>query len=297
MDNLRGALIMVLAMLGFAAEDMFIKLMADAVPVGQIIWMLGLGGAMVFALVLVIQRQPLFTPAMLSGPVLLRGLGELVGTLGFVSAIVLTPTSSASAILQATPLTVTLGAALFLGEDVGWRRWTAIIVGFIGVLMIIRPGLDGFDWLSLLAVQGVIGLAVRDLATRRVSARTTSMQLSFLAFGVLVPAGFGLMLATGTPVVTPSLLHSAYLAAALAIGVVAYYGIVTAMRIGEISFVSPFRYSRLVFALIVGIVVFGERPDGLTLIGSAIIVASGVYTVWRERKLHRPTLPLPTIGR
>tara|TARA_R110002073_G_scaffold171701_1_gene328798 strand:+ start:181 stop:993 length:813 start_codon:yes stop_codon:yes gene_type:complete len=187
MDNLRGALIMVLAMLGFAIEDSFIKLLAEDMPVGQIMGLLGIGAAAIFAVLVRAQDQALFPRAALSGPVLLRNAGELFGTLGFILAIALIPLSTASAILQATPLVVTLGAALFLGDPVGWRRWTAILVGFAGVLLVIRPGLEGFDVLSLFALQGVIGLAIRDLATRRVPATTSSMQLSFLAFLTLIP--------------------------------------------------------------------------------------------------------------
>jgi drug/metabolite transporter (DMT)-like permease len=290
MDNLRGALIMVLSMLGFAIEDMFIKLLADDLPVGQIIGMLGLGGALTFAIVLRVQKVRLFTPEMISGPVILRGIGELVGTMGFVTAIALTPISSASAILQATPLVVTLGAALFLGEDVGWRRWSAILVGFCGVLLIIRPGMEGFDWLSLFALQGVLGLAIRDLATRRVPRETSSMQLSFLAFLVLIPTGAILMLVVQTPAINPGPTNWVILISAILFGVISYYGIVAAMRTGEISFVTPFRYTRMIFALVVGIIVFDERPDALTLIGSAIIVGSGIYTVWRERKRSQAPL-------
>lgn len=289
MDNLRGALLMVAAMAGFAIEDMFIKLTADALPVGQIIAMLGLGGGIIFAVVLRAQGKALWSSDMANLPILLRGLGEITGTLGFVTAIALTPISSASAILQATPLAVTLGAALFLREPVGWRRWSAIAVGFAGVLLIIRPGLEGFDARSLFAVLGVVGLALRDLATRRVPPGTSSMQLSFLAFVVLVPAGILLMIFAATPAVLPDGLQAIYLAGAVTIGVFAYYGIVAAMRVGEVSFVTPFRYSRMLFALIVGIVVFAESPDRLTLLGAAVIVASGIYTVWRERKHGRRT--------
>ena len=289
MDNLRGALLMVAAMAGFAIEDMFIKLTADALPVGQIIAMLGLGGGIIFAMVLRTQGKALWSPDMANLPILLRAVGEITGTLGFVTAIALTPISSASAILQTTPLAVTLGAALFLREPVGWRRWSAIAVGFAGVLLIIRPGLEGFDARSLFAVLGVVGLALRDLATRRVLPGTSSMQLSFLAFVVLVPAGILLMIFAATPAVLPDGLQAIYLAGAVTIGVFAYYGIVAAMRVGEVSFVTPFRYSRMLFALIVGIVVFAESPDRLTLLGAAIIVASGIYTVWRERKHGRRT--------
>lgn len=285
MDNLRGALIMVLSMLGFAIEDMFIKLIGTDIPIGQIIFMLGTGGALCYGAMVVMKGEPLMDRAMLTRPILLRALGEIVGTLGFVSAIVLTPISSASAILQATPLVVTLGAALFLGDPVGWRRWSAILVGMLGVLLVIRPGMDSFQALSLLAVLGVLGLSLRDLATRRVPKSTSTFQLSFLAFLALVPASLLFMLGTGTALAPMSGVQWLFMGAALTTGMVAYYGIVAAMRIGEISFVTPFRYARLLFAMVVGITIFGERPDLLTYVGATIIVASGIYTVWRERKV------------
>ena len=285
MDNLRGALIMVLSMLGFAIEDMFIKLIGTDIPIGQIIFMLGTGGALCYGAMVVMKGEPLMDRAMLTRPILLRALGEIVGTLGFVSAIVLTPISSASAILQATPLVVTLGAALFLGDPVGWRRWSAILVGMLGVLLVIRPGMDSFQALSLLAVLGVLGLSLRDLATRRVPKSTSTFQLSFLAFLALVPASLLFMLGTGTAFAPMSGVQWLFMEAALTTGMVAYYGIVAAMRIGEISFVTPFRYARLLFAMVVGITIFGERPDLLTYVGATIIVASGIYTVWRERKV------------
>jgi drug/metabolite transporter (DMT)-like permease len=286
MENLRGAGLMVLSMLFFAIEDMLIKLMAAELPIGQIVGMLGVGSAALIGPILVAQGQALFDRSMMTIPIALRALGELVGTLGFVTAIALTPLSSASAILQATPLFVTLGAALFLQEAVGWRRWTAILVGFVGVLLIIRPGMEGFSWYSLFAVQGVIGLGIRDLATRRVPPETSTLQLSFLAFLVLIPTAAIMMAINGSSFVPLSPLNWLYFVVAIVIGIAAYYAIVSAMRIGEISFVTPFRYSRILFALIVGMGVFGERPDALTLFGAAIIVGSGLYTLWRERNVR-----------
>lgn len=285
MDNFRGALLMVLSMLGFAFEDMFIKLLADALSVGQILVMLGFGGALVFGGVVVAQGRKPLSRDMLILPIALRALGEIIGTMCFVSAIVLTPISSASAILQATPLVVTLGAALFLGEAVGWRRWSAIIVGLLGVLLIIRPGMDSFQMLSLLAVGAVFALAMRDLATRRTPAIFSSMQLSFLGFVVIIPAGLILMVAQGDRFVLPRGIEWVYFLTGMSIGILAYYAIVAAMRVGEVSFVTPFRYARLLFALVIGVTVFGESPDALTLIGAAVIVLSGIYTVWRERRI------------
>ncbi len=294
MDNLRGAVLMVLSMLGFAIEDSFIKLMGNAVPVGQIISLLGIGGSFVFGTIVIAQKRALFERAMLSGPVVTRGIGEIIGTMCFVSAIVFTPLSTASAILQATPLVVTLGAALFLGETVGWRRWSAITVGFIGVLMIIRPGFEGFSPLSLLALGGVFGLAARDVATRKVEANLSTMQLSFLGFLVLIPAGVIMLFITGDTAETMNLRILGLMGASIAIAVFAYYAIVAAMRVGEVSFVSPFRYSRLIFALIIGITFFDERPDLFTLVGASIIVASGIYTVLRERKQRRKSPSKPS---
>lgn len=285
MDNIRGASLMVLAMLGFALEDMFIKLLAGTIGVGQILVMLGAGGGLVFGIVVVLQGRALFSRDMLSLPILLRAVGEMIGTLFFISAIVLTPLSSASAILQATPLVVTLGAALFLAEPVGWRRWSAIIVGLMGVILIIRPGMESFQVLSLLALGAVFCLALRDLATRRVPPTISSMQLSFLGFIVVIPSGLFMIWVTGTPLRMLPAGDWLYFCSALTVGLFAYYAIVAAMRVGEVSFVTPFRYARLLFALVIGITIFGEEPDGMTLLGAAIIVASGIYTVWRERRV------------
>ena len=280
---------MVLAMLCFAIEDMFIKFLGGAIPVGQLLALLGAGGALIMAAACVVLRQPLLSHDLLSTPVMIRNAGELIGTLGFVTALVLIPLATASAILQTTPLMVTLGAALFLGEQVGWRRWLAISVGLVGVLLILRPGIEGFDWNVLFAVQGMLGLSLRDLATRRAPATLSALQLSFVAFALLVPAGTAMMWLQDTAYVTPTPREWGLLAAAALIGAFSYRFIVSAMRVGEVSFVTPFRYTRMIFALIIGIAIFAEVPDTLTLIGVAIIITSGLYTLWREHM--RKTVP------
>ncbi|WP_439156347.1 DMT family transporter [Yoonia sp.] len=290
MDNIRGSALMVLAMMGFAFEDMFIKKMAGALPVGQILIVLGIGGALVFAVIARAYGDRLWSRDLAHPAVILRNAGEIVGTMGFVTAIALTPISSASAILQATPLAVTLGAALFLGETVGWRRWLAILTGLCGVLLVIRPGLQGFDINSLFAVQGVIGLAIRDLATRRIPATITSRQLSTYAFAVIVPTGAVVLWLGDAGMVMPDAVNMMRISGAVVIGVAAYYTLVAATRIGDMSVIAPFRYSRLIFALFIGVLVFGEKPDALTLIGAAIIVTSGTYTLWRESRLRRASL-------
>ncbi|MCF6272964.1 MAG: DMT family transporter [Rhodobacteraceae bacterium] len=287
-DNLIGILLMLGAMAAFAVEDTFIKKLALSMGTGQILVMLGVGGFAIFAVLAKWRGEVIFSRDLWLGPVLLRNFGEIIGTSGYVLAVVLTPLSSASAILQATPLAVALGAALFLGQTVGWRRWIAIGVGFVGVLIVIRPGLEGFQPASLFAVMGVIGLSIRDLATRAMPARVSSMVLSAYGFGVVIPAGLFMMLFEGPPVL-PVGVDAVYITAALIVGPVGYYMIVAAMRIGEVAVVTPFRYVRLVFAMAFGVLVFGEVLDFYTLLGAGVIIGSGLFTIYREH-MARKTL-------
>ena len=284
-DNLRGSLWMVAAMAGFAVEDMFLKSAAASLPVGQILMIFGAGGMIGFAVLVARRGERILHPAILSPAILIRCVFEVAGRLFYTLAIALTPLSSASAILQATPLVVVMGAALIFGERVDWRRWTAIAVGFAGVLIILRPGLDGFTPLSLLAVLGMLGFAGRDLATRAAPPVLSNLQLGVYGFAMMVPTG-AILLAISGGAAVPSALAAGQLAAATVIGVMAYYALTSAMRMGEVSVITPFRYTRLVFALILGASVFGERPDAATLLGSAVIVGSGIYTLLRSRRVQ-----------
>ena len=287
MDNLKGILFMILAMAGFACEDLFIKMLSENLPISEIIIILGFSGSIIFLIIGLLTKAPIFHQGLLTTPVIIRTLCELFGALFFVLAIALTPLSSASAIIQVMPLLVTIGAAIFFKEKVGWRRWTAVFVGFIGVLLILRPGFGSFMPASIFALLGATFLAGRDLATRAIEVKLPSVTISlyaFLAFGVS-----GIMLIPfSSEMLVPSSKDILFFAGASAFGVIAYYSIVIAARTGEMSVISPFRYSRLVFAMLLSIIVLSERPDMLTLLGAAIIVASGVYTFVRENILNKP---------
>lgn len=285
--NLSGILLMVVSMAFFAVEDSFVKLMLDDLQSGQIIALLGLGGGLVFAVLLRLRGEPLLVRAALSRPVLIRNGGEILGGVGYVTSLALIPLSSATAILQVTPLVVTMGAALFLRERVGPRRWAAIVIGLIGVMVIIRPGMDTFQPGALFAVVAVVGLAMRDVATRLILPSVTNLQISFYAYISFCLFGLVLMLVQGTGAMTPRLWL--LLLGGIGSGVLAYYALTNSTRLGELSAVIPFRYSRLLFGLALGITVFAERPDRLTLLGSGIILVSGIYTMWREQVLHRNT--------
>lgn len=285
--NMRAAMFMIGAMAMFAVEDAAIKTLATRLPVGQVLTTLGLLGMSIFWIMLVRDGGRLWTRQLLLRPVVLRNLGEAVGSVGFTSALALTDLSSASAILQALPLALVMGGALFLGEKVGWRRWTAILVGFAGVLLIIRPGAAGFQPQSGLALIGVLGLAVRDLATRRMPSDVRSHQLSASAFGSLVPAGLVLAWGMGTPLIVPTTSETLGFLGCVTFGVMGYAMMVAATRVGEASLIAPLRYVRLIFALMIAVAVFGERPDALTLAGAALIVGSGGFAMWRELRRSR----------
>ncbi|MDF1873714.1 DMT family transporter [Vannielia sp.] len=287
--NTQGSLWMVAAMTGFAVEDVFIKAAAGEVPVGQVLATFGLIGSAIFALWVLARGERILHPALLSRFMAARVGFEMMGRVFYTLAIALTPLSSASAILQAAPLVVALGAMLFLAEPISRAAWLAIGVGFAGVLMVLRPGLAGFDMLALLAVLGMVGFAGRDLATRAAPPVLSHVQLSLYGCAILVPAGL-LILAFQSPPVLPSAANAARILAASLAGSASYYALTVAMRTGDVGVVAPFRYARLVVAMILAALVFHERPDSLTLIGSAIIVGAGLIalTATRRKKTLHP---------
>jgi drug/metabolite transporter (DMT)-like permease len=204
----------------------------------------------------------------------------------------LAPLTMTSALLQASPLVVVAGAALFLGEKVGWRRWASILVGFAGVLVILKPWDAAFDPTGLLTVACVVVLAARDLATRVMPARIGTFQVATWAYLGLVPAGVLLMAGMAQSFVVPTPGQWAGLGGALVAGLFGYYAVVAAMRLGEVSVVAPYRYTRLVFALAIAMIFLGERPEGSTLLGAALVVGSGLYAFARERARKRAS-PMP----
>ena len=282
---------MTLSMAGFAVEDMGVKAAARSMPVGEVVLLCGLIGLGVFAVLAVAQGDSPLPRALFGRTMVFRSVFEVGGRLFYALALSLIPLSAASAILQATPLVVIAGAALVFGERVGWRRWTAVGLGFVGVLMILRPGVAGFDALALLAVAGMVGFAFRDLATRAAPKGLSNAQLGVAGFAMLGVAGAVILCFTGGPV-RPDGAGVAFTLVAAAFGIFAYAALTAAMRTGEIAVVTPFRYTRLVFALVVGFAVFGERPDAMMLAGCVVIVGSGLYTLFRARKLARPVAGL-----
>ncbi len=285
--NLSGSLWMVAAMAAFAVEDTFVKVAAQTVPIGQILILFGLGGTVLFAALARQSQQPLFQPDVISKAMGIRVLFEITGRLFYALAITLTPLSAATVILQATPLVVVAGAAVVFGERVGWRRWAAVFVGLIGVLVIIQPGTDSFSLLSVLAVVGMIGFAGRDLASRAAPATIGTYALGFYGFLAVTAAGVAFLIWQPVDFVRPDPTVTLYLVGAITMGVGAYSCLMKAMRTGEVSAVTPFRYSRLLFGIALGLVLFGERLTLSMVIGSGLIVVSGIFILWRSTPTRR----------
>lgn len=291
-DNTRAAGLMTASMAFFAVEDMFVKRSTEALPPGQVLVLMALVGGLVFWAIAAIKRQPVLTMDALRGAPLVRTVAESVAAGLYVVALALAPLSLTSALLQASPLVVVAGAALFLGENVGWRRWASITAGFIGVLIILSPWDASFDPTGILTVLCVFALAVRDLATRVMPARIGSFAVSSWAYLGMIPAGVFLLIFLGDSMVWPTPSQWLVLSLALISGLFGYYAVVAAMRIGEVSVVAPFRYARLVFAVILAIIFFNEEPALSTYIGAGIVVASGLYAFARERmRGKRPAKP------
>ncbi|WP_298836462.1 DMT family transporter [uncultured Roseobacter sp.] len=280
--NLTGSLWMITAMAAFAAEDALLKGAARTLPVWEILVLFGLGGALLFAALARLRGAALWTPDVVSKPMRIRMVFEITGRLFYVLAIALTPLSSATVILQATPIVVVAGAAMFFGETVGWRRWVAIILGLTGVLVIIQPGADSFSPLSVLAVLGMLGFAGRDLASRAAPARLSTDILGVYGFIAIVIAGCAFAFWEGRSFEVPEAEAAVFLGCAVLCGVLAYTALMKAMRTGDVSAVTPFRYTRLLFGIALGVVFFGESLSAGMITGSALIVLSGLFIMWRS---------------
>ena len=214
-----------------------------------------------------------------------RTVGEIVATVFFLTALMHMPIADLSAIMQSLPLAVTLAAAVWFGERIGWRRMLAIVVGFAGVMLIIRPGGASFGIWSVLGVGSVLSVVLRDMATRRFSREVSSVAVSFYA-GVSVLIMGAVMIPLRWLADPDSAELGGVALAALAL-IAGYLTVVMAMRVGEVAVVAPFRYTSLLWAVAMGFLVFGDLPDGWTLAGAALVIGSGVYAFYRERVLAR----------
>ena len=290
LDNIRGSIFMTLAMLAFTLEDFTLKKATDFIPLSQLLIICGILGSLFFISCSRYAKEPIFYKDSFNKTLIIRSLFEIMGRIFYALAIAFMPITNAASILQATPLVVVMGAVFFMNEKVRWQRWIAILIGFIGVLMIIQPGTDGFTIFSIFAVLGMIGFAGRDLATRMSPVGMSNYQLGSYGFYMVIISGillsiFNIIMFPQKEIWTYMSFEALiFLLANAAAGVSAYFCLTIAMRVGDVSFVTPFRYIRVLFALFFGIVLLGENPNLYILLGSGIVVLSGIYIITTNKK-------------
>ena len=285
---MRGILATCLAMIGFIGTDSCIKLASQDLPVSQMIALRGIAILLILTAMAFATGAHKRLPTFKDRAVWLRAAGECISTLLYYKAIIQIPIANANAVLQTIPLAIVAVAALFFGEKVGWRRWAVIIIGFMGVLLIIQPGGEGFRPASLWAVAAVAFFVVRDMATRRIDNRLPTISINLVTSAAVMTMGF--VLAPFDDWVMPDAHSLGLLAMSACFLTMGYLAVTVAMRSGDVSVTSPFRYSIVLWALLIDAVVFGNRPDLLMLIGITIIVGSGIYMILRERQIQKSKL-------
>ncbi len=273
-------------MAAFTINDTFMKSVTLTLPLYQTIGLRGLIAVLGLTLLALATGAFRFrlnrSDALL---ILIRSLADVAATITFLTALLHMPLANLSAILQALPLLITLAAALVFGDRIGWRRMTAILVGLIGVMIIIRPGTEGFDRWSLLGLASVACVVVRDLTVRKVQGQLPS---ALVALGAAVAVTAMGWIGAGIQGVQPlSGLEAIKVLGAGLFLIVGYLTSVMAMRHGDIGLVAPFRYTSLLWAIVLGLLVFGDLPDFWTLVGAGIVIGAGLFTLWRERQLRR----------
>ena len=278
--NLKSIILMIIAMGCFTFADLLIKIASETMPVGQIMILLGIGSSFVFLTLLRMKGEEIRLSALFNSAVMLRNAGELIAATSMCLALAYVPISTIGAIIQTVPLMITAVAALFLGERVGMRRALAIGVGFLGALFIVQPGDANFDAMTGLVFVSAIGMTLRDVGTKLVSDSFSTLLLSFYSCVLFASSGIILLLFTGGASVPNANMMVLFLAMVALVSFAVIF-MTEAVRLGDMSVVSPFRYTRLLFSLAAGVIILDERVNAMMLFGSALTIAAGLY-IWRR---------------
>ena len=278
---MKSIMLMVIAMGCLTLTDMLIKIVSQTLPTGQVMIFYGVGALVVFWGLLRIKGESIQLSPLTNPAVIWRNVGDLIAMNSMFLALVYVPLSTIGAVIQAVPLIVTAAAALFLGEKVGLKRVSAIFIGFLGTLLIIQPGATTFDITATLVLIAAIGMALRDIATKLVRENFSTLLLSFYSCFLFIFSGSILLIIKGDPSV-PGLENIFILTAMIVAGCLGFFFMTEAVRLGDMSVVIPFRYTRLLFSMAAGILILGEQVNAVMLIGSALTILSGLYIWHRE---------------
>jgi len=278
--NLKSIILMVIGMGCLTLGDLLIKIASQTLPLGQVMIIFGAGSITVFLGIMRIEGESVRLSPFTNLAVVLRNIGDLIAINGMCLALVFVPISTIGAVIQTVPLMVTAAAALFLGERVGPRRWLAILIGFLGTLLIIQPGAATFDIATTLVLIAAAGMTLRDITTKLVRENFSTLLLSSYTSVLFIISGGVLLIISGGASI-PDIKMITILVAMIACGSLGFFFTTKAVRLGDVSVVIPFRYTRLLFSVAAGILILGEQVNSIMLIGSALTISSGLY-IWRR---------------
>ena len=273
---------MIISMASFAAGDTFVKISGAFLSPAQIMFFLIAGGLIIFAMIAKIKGENLLDSRAFSPVLLIRYLAEMIGLVAMIIGLTKIPLSVVGTVTQASPILVAAGAVFFFKEIVSWRRWSSIIIGFVGVVLVIQPGSQNLDYAVIWAVVALVAFSIRDLVTRLTPPDIPSSSIATFTMIAAFPFTTAWVFLSGEKFFPPGI-DWAIVSSMIIFGSFGYLLLITSLRLGELSAIMPFRYSRIVFLLILGVLVFGERPTASMLVGTALILTSGVYIMWREK--------------
>ena len=280
--NSKGIILMIISMASFAVGDTFVKISGAFLSPAQIMFFLIAGGLIIFAIIAKFKGENLLDSRAFSPVLLIRYLAEMIGLVAMIMGLTKIPLSVVGTVTQASPILVAAGAVLFFKENVSWRRWSSIIIGFIGVVLVIQPGSQNLDYAVIWAVVALVAFSIRDLVTRLTPPDIPSASIATFTMIAAFPFTAGWVF-FGDEKFFPPEIDWVVVSSMIILGSFGYLLLITSLRLGELSAIMPFRYSRIVFLLILGALVFGERPTASMLVGAALILISGVYIMWREK--------------
>ena len=280
--NSKGILLMLVSMAAFAVGDTFVKISGSFLSPSQIMFFLISGGLIIFTLIALFKGERLRDRRAFSPILLIRYSAEMLGLVAMIMGLTKIPLSVVGTVTQASPILVAAGAVIFFKEAVSWRRWSSIIIGFFGVVLVIQPTGQSLDFAVIWPVVALVAFSVRDLVTRLTPSDIPSASIATFTMIAAFPFTVAWVFFSGQKFFPPGI-EWAVVAGMIILGSIGYLLLITSLRIGELSAIMPFRYSRIVFLLILGVLVFGERPTLSMLAGSALILISGLYIMWRER--------------
>ena len=280
--NSKGIFLMIISMASFAAGDTFVKISGAFLSPAQIMFFLIAGGLIIFAMIAKFKGENLLDSRAFSPVLLIRYLAEMIGLVAMIMGLTKIPLSVVGTVTQASPILVAAGAVFFFKEIVSWRRWSSIVIGFIGVVLVIQPGSQNLDYAVIWTVVALVAFSIRDLVTRLTPPDIPSASIATFTMIAAFPFTAAWVFFSGEKLFHPGI-DWAVVSSMIILGSFGYLLLITSLRLGELSAIMPFRYSRIVFLLILGVLVFGERPTASMLVGAALILISGVYIMWREK--------------